>query len=138
MSHALRKTHFDCICVHKLCISYLWGKYPPCHRCFRLSRQVVSNLCHHLSFHRPGHLAANFEAHFAILNYKPKDLLSEDIGENPTDHGDDGEEEEEDEVGEEEALDLLDGGEPAKAGEEDHEDGGDEDGVGGVHVKPVP
>ena len=70
--------------------------------------------------------------------HKQKDLLSEDVGENPTDHGDDGEEEEEDKVGEEEALDLLDGGEPAKGGEEDHEDGGDEDGVGGVHVQPVP
>ena len=67
-----------------------------------------------------------------------KDLLSEDISENPADHGDDGEEEEEDEVVEEEALDLLHGSEPAKAGEEDHEDGGEEDGVGGVHVQPVP
>ena len=67
-----------------------------------------------------------------------EDLLSEDIGENPADHGDDGEEEEEDKVGQEEALDLLDGGEPAEAGEEDHEDGGDKDGVGGVHVQPVP
>ena len=66
------------------------------------------------------------------------DLLSEDISENPADHGDDGEEEEEDEVGEEEALDLLDGGEPTEAREEDHQDGGDEDGVGGVHVQPVP
>ena len=75
---------------------------------------------------------------FPLTKSKQKDLLSEDIGENPTDHGDDGEEEEEDEVGEEEAFDLLDGGEPAKAGEEDHEDGGDEDGVGGVHVQPVP
>jgi len=90
------------------------------HGCFGLAGQVISNLCDHLSFHRPRH------------------LLSEDISENATDHGDDGEEEEEDEVGEEEALDLLDRGEPAEAGEEDHEDGGDEDGVGGVHVQPVP
>ena len=67
-----------------------------------------------------------------------KDLLSEDISENPADHGDDGEEEEEDEVGEQKALDLLHGSEPAKAGEKDHEDGGEEDGVGGVHVQPVP
>ena len=66
------------------------------------------------------------------------DLLSEDISENPADHGDDGEEEEEDEVGEQKALDLLHGSEPAEAGEEDHEDGGEEDGVGGVHVQPVP
>ena len=70
--------------------------------------------------------------------HKQKDLLSEDVGENPTDHGDDGEEEEEDKVGEEEALDLLHRSEPAEAGEEDHQDGGDEDGVGGVHVQPVP
>ena len=59
-----------------------------------------------------------------------KDLLSEDISENPADHGDDGEEEEK--------KALLHGSEPAKAGEEDHEDGGEEDGVGGVHVQPVP
>ena len=70
--------------------------------------------------------------------HKQKDLLSEDVGENPTDHGDDGEEEEEDKVGEEEALDLLHRSEPAEAGEEDHQDGGDEDGVGSVHVQPVP
>ena len=67
-----------------------------------------------------------------------KDLLSEDISENPADHGDDGEEEEKDEVGEQKALDLLHCSEPAKAGEEDHEDGGEEDGVGGVQVQPVP
>ena len=73
-----------------------------------------------------------------IFKYKRKYLFSEDIGENPTDHGDDREEEEEDKVGEEEALDLLHRRKPAEAREEDHEDGGDEDGVGGVHVQPVP
>ena len=67
-----------------------------------------------------------------------KDLLSEDISENPADHGDDGEEEEEDEVGEQKALDLLHGGEASEEGEEDHGGGGDEDDVGGVHVQAVP
>ena len=83
-------------------------------------------------------LVHSFDNFFPLTKYKQKDLLSEDVGKNPSDHGDDGEEEEEDEVGEEEALDLLDGGEPTEAREEDHQDGGDEDGVGGVHVQPVP
>ena len=83
-------------------------------------------------------LVYSFDNFFPLTKYKQKDLLSEDVGKNPSDHGDDGEEEEEDEVVEEEALDLLHGSEPAKAGEEDHEDGGEEDGVGGVHVQPVP
>ena len=39
---------------------------------------------------------------------------------------------------EQEALDLLHGGEASEEGEEDHGGGGDEDDVGGVHVQAVP
>ena len=39
---------------------------------------------------------------------------------------------------EQEALDLLHGGEASEEGEEDHGGGGDENDVGGVHVQPVP
>ena len=66
------------------------------------------------------------------------DLLSEYVGQGSSYHQDDEQQQHQDVVGQEEALDLLDGSEAAKAREQDHERGGDQDDVGGVHVQLVP